>query len=56
MRYDSPRFALIQIQEGFLVERFNSEKHLTSEGWSYPGIQLFVDPKEVEHLRDQILN
>jgi len=56
MRYDSPRFALIEINEGFLVEPFDSEKHLTNEGWSYPGIQLFVDQEEVAHLRDQILN
>ena len=55
--FNEPKFALVQEEgEKFSVEKFDASKHLTPEGWSYPGISLFVDPEEVSHLREYIIN
>lgn len=51
-----PKFALIEVEGGFIVEPFNGEKHLSPYGWSKAGVTLFSFREEVEHLRDQILN
>ena len=55
--YDDPKFALVQVDGGFLVERFNPEIHLSKEyGWSRANVTLFSEMEEVAHLRSEILN
>ena len=51
-----PKFALIEQNGLFTVEKFDAKVHLTEYGWSFPGITLFTNPDEVSHLRDLIIN
>jgi hypothetical protein len=51
-----PKFALIDSDQGLVVEVFDPTRHLSQYGWSLPGVVLFCHPREVEHLRDQIIN
>ena len=51
-----PRYALVEVEGGFVVEDFDASKHLCSQGWSYPGVSLFESMEDVLHLRNEILN
>jgi hypothetical protein len=51
-----PKWALVETREGLAVEKFDRKVHISVHGFSYAGVTLFCDPKEVEHLRDQIIN
>ena len=54
--YKEPKFALVQIDGGFLVEKFDAQKHLCKFGWTFPNVNLFCRREEVAHLRSEILN
>ena len=56
MSYEEPKFALVEVEGGYVVEPFSKERHICEYGWTYNGVTLFSDPEDVEHLRDQILN
>jgi hypothetical protein len=51
-----PQFALVEVDGGFVVEKFDAKHHISPFGWSYPNVSLFDHVDEVSHLRDQILN
>ena len=53
---DAPRFALVEVEGGLVVEEFDATRHLSSYGYTLPSVTLFVDREEVAHLRDLILN
>ena len=55
-KFNEPRFALIEVEGGFVVERFDPDRHLSVHGWSRAGISLFEQREDVAHLRDLILN
>ncbi len=50
-----PTYALVEVEGGFKVERFNPLDHCP-RGWALPSVHLFTEVGDVSHLRDQILN
>lgn len=55
MQYEEPKFALVEVEGGFIVEKFNAKEHLTEYG-TKAGVNLFSCREDVDHLRNQILN
>jgi hypothetical protein len=53
---DDPAWALVDVEGGYIVEKFEPIRHMSIHGWSKSGVNLFFHREEVEHLRDQILN
>ena len=54
--YEEPKFALVEVDGGFLVEKFDAQKHLCKHGWTFHNVNLFCSMEEVSHLRSEILN
>ena len=56
MQIEKPKFAIVEVEGGFLVEKFDAQKHLCKFGWTFPNVNLFSEMEEVAHLRSEILN
>lgn len=54
--HEKPKFAIVEVENGFLVEKFDAQKHLCKFGWTFPNVNLFCSMEEISHLRSEILN
>lgn len=56
-KIEPPRYALVEVEGGFVVEPFDRSRHISPKwGWAGANVHLFSDRRDVEHLREQILN